>query len=98
MTNIIYAEELDKPWYEEAVDHIFKLTKTFGNIRNIGVDASNPNLIVSSKKELSENSNWSFIHEKIQYCKKKNLDIGLQMIVYPIVFNTENILSTYLFL
>ena len=36
MINIVYAEELDKPDYEEAVNHIFRLTKQLGNIKNIG--------------------------------------------------------------
>ena len=30
MINIVYAEELDHPSYEEAVDHIFRLTKQLG--------------------------------------------------------------------
>ena len=51
MINIVYAEELDKPNYEEVIDHIFRLVKQLGNIKNIGVDGSNPELIVSSKEE-----------------------------------------------
>ena len=46
----MYAEELDHPSYEEAIDHLPKLTKQLGNIKNIGVDGSNPELIVSLKK------------------------------------------------
>ena len=49
MINIVYAEELDKPSYENAVDHIFRLTKQLGNIKNIGVDASNPELSIIKK-------------------------------------------------
>ena len=89
--NIVYAEELQRPSYENAVDHIFRLTKQLGNIKNIGVDASNPELIVSLKNKLNENSNWSYIHENIQYCKKYNLNLAHNMLVCPIVFNTENI-------
>ena len=51
MINIVYAEELDHPSYEEAVNHIFRLNKQLGNIKNIGVDGSNPELIVSLKKK-----------------------------------------------
>ena len=43
--NIVYAEELDQPSYEEAVDHVFRLTKQMGNIKNIG---SRCNAILSS--------------------------------------------------
>ena len=38
--NIVYAEELDKPGYEEAVGHVFRLSKQIGNIKNIAVDSS----------------------------------------------------------
>ena len=91
MINIVYAEELDNPSYEEAIDHIFRLVKQLGNIKNIGVDGSNPELIVSLKKKIDERSDWKYIQEKVQICKKKNLDIAQYMTVVPIVFNTENI-------
>jgi flagellar biosynthesis/type III secretory pathway chaperone len=89
--NIVYAEELDHPSYEEAVDHIFRLVKQLGNIKNIGVDGSNPELIVSLKKKIDERSDWKYIQEKVQLCRKRNLDIAQYMTVVPIVFNTENI-------
>ena len=71
MINVIYAEELDKPNYEEVIDHIFRLTKQMGNVRNLAVDGSNPELIVSLKRKIDENSKWSYIQEKVQYCTKK---------------------------
>ncbi len=61
MINVIYAEELDKPNYEEVIDHIFRLTKQMGNVRNLPVDGSNPELIVSLKRKIDENSKWSYI-------------------------------------
>ena len=73
MINVIYAEELDKPNYEEVIDHIFRLTKQMGNVRNLPVDGSNPELIVSLKRKIDENSKWSYIQEKVQYCTKKNI-------------------------
>ncbi len=91
MINIIYAEELDKPNYEEVVDLIFRLFKQLGNIKNIGVDGLNPELIVSLKKKIDERSDWKYIQKKVQYCKKHNLNLAQYMIVCPIVFNTENI-------
>ena len=45
MINIVYADELDKPNYEEVVSHIFRLVKQLGNIKNIGVDGFNPDLL-----------------------------------------------------
>ena len=70
MINVIYVEELDKPNYEEVIDHIFRLTKQMGNVRNLAVDGSIPELIVSLKRKIDENSKWSYIQEKVQYCKK----------------------------
>ena len=69
----------------------FRLTKQLGNIKNIGVDGSNPELIISLKKKIDERSDWRYIQDKVQYCKKKNIDIAQYMTVVPIVFNTENI-------
>ena len=67
------------------------MSKQIGNIKNIGVDGSNPELIVSLKKKIDERSDWKYIQEKVQYCKKHNLNLTQYMIVCPIVFNTENI-------
>ena len=68
---ILYAEELDHPTYENAVDTIFRLTKQMGNIKNIGVDGSNPELIVSLKKKIDERSDWKYIQEKVQIARKE---------------------------
>ncbi|HET8855902.1 MAG TPA: DEAD/DEAH box helicase family protein [Nitrososphaeraceae archaeon] len=87
---ILYAEELDHPSYEEALDHVFRIRKQMGNIVNIGVDASQPELITSLKKLIDERHNWSYVQEKVQYCKKHNIDLAQCMIVCPIVFNTES--------
>ncbi len=62
---------MDHPSYEEAVDHIFRLIKQLGNIKNIGVDGSNPELIVSLKKKIDERSDWKYIQEKVQYLQEK---------------------------
>ncbi len=87
---ILYAEELDHPSYEDALDQVFRIRKKYGNIVNIGVDASQPELIVSLKKKIDERHQWQYVQDKIQYCKKHNLMIGDYMIVCPIVFNTES--------
>jgi|SRR5215207_4005650 len=87
---ILYSKELDHPSYEEAIDHVFRVRKQMGNVRNIGVDASQPELIVSLKKLIDENSRWQYIQDKVLECKKRNLDIADRMIVCPIVFNTES--------
>jgi hypothetical protein len=89
--NIVHAEMLEKPNYEELVDHVFRLTKILGNVQNIGIDSSAPDFIGSVKRKLGEPYNWQFIQNKILEFKKRNLDIAHYMTVCPIVFNTENI-------
>ena len=87
---ILYSEELDHPSYEEALDHVFRVRKQMGNVVNIGVDASQPELIISLKKLIDERYQWQYIQDKVQYCKKRNIDLAKCMIVCPIVFNTES--------
>jgi hypothetical protein len=89
--NILYAEELDHPSYQEAIDHIFRIAKQIGGeIKNIGVDSSSPEIVVSLKQKIDENSKWQYIQDKIKYCKKYNVDINQYMKVVPLSFNTES--------
>jgi len=86
----LYADELDKPLYEEAVDHILRLRKKYGNVQNIGFDGSRPELGMSLKKKIDERYDWQYVQDKMQYCKKHNLDLAKYMIIVPILFNTES--------
>ena len=90
---ILYADQLERPTYEESIDHIFRLRRKYGNILNIGIDASAPELVSSIKKKIDERSDYQYVKDKIQYCKQKNLDLAQYMIVVPIVFNTESKLN-----
>lgn len=81
---------MDHPSYEEAIDHVFRIRKEMGNVQNIGVDASQPELIISLKKLIDERYQWQYIQDKVLECKKRNIDIAKCMIVCPIVFNTES--------
>jgi hypothetical protein len=38
---------------------------------------------------MSEDDDWNFIHERISYCKKNNLQIEREMKVIPVAFSTE---------
>jgi len=87
---IIHAEELDHPSYEDAIDHIFKLREKYGNVLNILFDGSRPELGVSIKKRIGENYNWNYVQEKVKWCKTHNIHIATKMIVAPIVFHTES--------
>jgi len=87
---ILFADEFDNLNYEEAIDLIFSLRKKYGNVLNIGVDASALELIMSLKKKIGERYDWEYIQEKLQYCKKHNVDPATKMIVVPVPFTLEN--------
>ena len=69
---------------------IANLYQAFTNIKNIFVDAANPELISSLKRELvEERDNWQYVQEKMAYCKKNKVDINRYMKVVPVPFSTE---------
>ena len=69
---------------------IANLYQEFTNIKNIFVDAANPELISSLKREVAqERDNWQWVQEKMAYCKKHHVDINRYMKVVPIPFSTE---------
>ena len=87
---ILESLELDRPLYEESIDKIFEIRKKMGNVLNIGVDSSNPELITSLKKKIGESYTYEYVQDKINYCKKHSLDLSRYMIVVPISFSTES--------
>jgi hypothetical protein len=88
---ILATELMDHPLYEDAISKIFQLIKIYGNVLNIGVDASNPELIASLKKKIGERHDHKYILEKQMYCKKyPSADISRMMVVVPVSFNTES--------
>jgi len=52
----------------------------------IYVDAANPEFI-STLREVGETTNWEYIQERQQYCKKHNLDLPKYMTVIPVPFS-----------
>ena len=84
---VLYADEFESPRYEDMVNKIADLYQSFSNIKNIFVDAANPELISSLKREVAyERDNWAWVQEKMSYCKKHKLDINRHMKVVPIPF------------
>jgi hypothetical protein len=87
---VLYADEFERPRYEDMVNKIADLYKEFTNIKNIFVDAANPELISSLKREVAnERDNWAYVQEKMAYCKKHHTDINRHMKVVPVPFSTE---------
>jgi hypothetical protein len=87
---VLYADEFERPRYEDMVNKIADLYSMFTNIKNIFVDAANPELISSLKREVAnERDNWTYVQEKMAYCKKHHTDINRHMKVVPVPFSTE---------
>ena len=87
---VLYADEFERPRYEDMINKVADLYNSFTNIKNIFVDASSPELISSLKREVAlERDNWAFVQEKMAYCKKHHVDINRYMKVVPVPFSTE---------
>ena len=52
---MLYADEFERPRYEDMINKIADLYNQFTNIKNIFVDAANPELISSLKREVAKN-------------------------------------------
>jgi len=87
---VLYADEFERPRYEDVINKIGELYQEFTNIKNIFVDAANPELISSLKRKVAnERDKWNYVQEKMAYCKKNKVDINRYMKVVPIPFSTE---------
>jgi hypothetical protein len=87
---VLYADEFERPRYEDMINKVADLYNSFTNIKNIFVDASSPELISSLKREVAlERDNWAFVQEKMAYCKKHHVDINRHMKVVPVPFSSE---------
>ena len=87
---ILYSNQLERPTVDQSLDHIFHLIHKYGGIKNIGIDGSAPELVSTIKKKINERYDYQYVKDKLQYCKKKNLNPANYMIVLPIVFTQES--------
>jgi len=71
------------------IDTIWKLKAKCGYISNIYVDAANPEVWESLKREFDEPFNQKYISDQIAECKKLNTHIENRMIVVPVPFGAE---------
>ena len=86
---MLYADEFERPRYEDMVNKIADLYSMFTNIKNIFVDAANPELSSLKREVALERDNWAYVQEKMAYCKKHHTDINRHMKVVPVPFSTE---------
>ena len=62
---VLYADEFERPRYEDMINKIADLYQEFTNIKNIFVDAANPELISSLKREVAnERDNWAMFRRR----------------------------------
>jgi hypothetical protein len=87
---VLYADEFERPRYEDMINKVANLYDMHTNIKNIFVDANSPELISSLKREVTnERDNWAWVQEKMADCKKHHLDLNRHMKVVPVPFSTE---------
>jgi hypothetical protein len=86
---VIFAEEYDRPNFQAMINRIWEIKQRCGYISNIYVDAANPEVWESLKREFNEPFNQQYIRDQITECRKYNLHIEDRMIVVPVPFSVE---------
>ena len=79
--NIVYAEELDHPSYEEAVDHVFRLVKQLDNIKILEEMYLIPAYNIF-KEKVDENSNWQIYPGKNTILQEKEFKYSSSILLY----------------
>lgn len=63
---VLYADEFERPRYQDMISRVADHYQEFTNIKNIFGDAANPESISSLKREVAqERDNWTYVQEKI---------------------------------
>ena len=90
---VLYAEEFEKPDYNEMLQKTWELICKYDPTR-VFIDGANPSFIRSFKLQIREEPNYENI---IAYYKQMKIHYGEGMKVIPINFNAEHkaILTTY---
>jgi hypothetical protein len=86
---VIFAEEYERPNFAAMINRIWEIKQKCGYVSNIYVDAANPEVWESLKREFNEPSNQQYMASQIADCKKYNLHIEDRMIVVPVPFSVE---------
>jgi hypothetical protein len=71
------------------INMIWQLKQKCGYISNIYVDAANPEVWESLKREFNEPFNQQYMSEQIAYCKKYNLHLEDRMKIVSVPFAVE---------
>ncbi len=88
---ILLAEEIQSPSYEKMLDRILYYRKKFGNVQNIGIDAtSRMEFAMSLKTRIGESDSIPYVKNIMDESKAKGYDLAKRMHVVPIIFTTES--------
>ena len=71
------------------INKIWQLKQQCGYISNIYVDAANPEVWASLKREFEERYDIQYIKDTMAECRKLNTHIEDRMIVVPVPFSVE---------
>jgi hypothetical protein len=86
---VIFAEEYHRPNFQTMINRIWEIKQKCGYISNIYVDAANPEVWESLKREFDEQYDIQYVRDKFAYCKKYNLHIEDYMKIVPVPFSVE---------
>ncbi|MDQ4014062.1 MAG: hypothetical protein M3146_10115 [Thermoproteota archaeon] len=86
---VIYVEEFERLNFRVMTDMILQLKERCGYVGNIYVDAANPEIWETLKREFGERYDRQYIKDQTAYCKKFGLSIEDQMFVVPVPFSIE---------
>ena len=86
---VIFAEEYESPNFAAMINRIWEIKQKCGYILNIYVDAANPEIWESLKREFNEPFNTQYMSEQIAQCRKYNLHLEDRMIIVPVPFSIE---------
>ena len=86
---VIFAEEYERPNFAAMINRIVEIKQRIGYISNIYVDAANPEVWESLKREFNEPFNQQYMSDQIAQCKKYNLHLEDRMIIVPVPFSVE---------
>ena len=88
--HVLYAEQFERPDFNEMLSIIWRLMIEFELSRKNGkiyVDGANPSVIKSLKMQLGEDSDYDRV---IAYYKSQKWDWTRNMVVIPVNFSTEH--------
>ena len=85
--HVLYAEEYERPMFQDMVALVHSLYKKAGNVEQIFCDGNNPEFITALKLEMGERLDYQ---DELSELKKNNLDMyDWGPVVLPVNFSTE---------